>query len=84
MRYFVRKFTFANIFKKYVHHIFPSSQHSEEGEMEYVNMEGYMEKLPINKKKATLLKTWKRRFFKAEDGVLYYYEVNMHICVVDD
>ncbi len=43
--------------------------------MEYVNMEGYMEKLPINKKKATLLKTWKRRYFKAEDGVLYYYEV---------
>ena len=48
--------------------VFSSSQHSEEGEMEYVNMEGYMEKLPINKKKATLLKTWKRRFFKAEDG----------------
>ena len=52
--------------------------------MEYVNMEGYMEKLPINKKKATLLKTWKRRFFKAEDGVLYYYEVNMRTCAVDD
>ncbi|CAH1784937.1 unnamed protein product, partial [Owenia fusiformis] len=39
-----------------------------------INMEGYMEKLPLNKKKATLLKTWKRRFFKAQDGRLHYYE----------
>ena len=35
-----------------------------------------MEKLPMNKKKATLLKTWKRRFFRAADGWLHYYEVN--------
>ena len=34
-----------------------------------------MEKLPMNKKKATLLKTWKRRFFRAADGWLHYYEV---------
>ena len=34
-----------------------------------------MEKLPMNKKKATLLKTWKRRFFRAKDGWLHYYEV---------
>ncbi len=47
----------------------------KEDHLEYVNMEGYMEKLPMNKKKATLLKTWKRRFFKAKDGHLYYYEV---------
>ena len=38
-------------------------------------MEGLMEKLPMNKKKATLLKTWKRRFFRAKDGWLHYYEV---------
>jgi hypothetical protein len=37
-------------------------------------MEGLMEKLPMNKKKATLLKTWKRRFFRAKDGWLHYYE----------
>ena len=43
----------------------------------YINMEGYMEKLPQNKTKATLLKTWKRRYFKAKDGVLYYYEVSV-------
>lgn len=43
----------------------------------FVAMQGLMEKLPMNKKKATLLKTWKRRFFKAEDGWLYYYEVKL-------
>ncbi|XP_041348280.1 uncharacterized protein LOC121367897 isoform X2 [Gigantopelta aegis] len=43
---------------------------------QFVCMEGYMEKLPMNKKKATLLKTWKRRFFKATDGWLYYYETS--------
>lgn len=44
----------------------------------FVAMQGLMEKLPMNKKKATLLKTWKRRFFKAEDGWLYYYETSNH------
>ena len=46
-----------------------------ENELTYVNVEGYMEKLPLNKKKATLLKTWKKRYFKAFNGHLYYYEV---------
>ena len=41
----------------------------------FIGMEGLMEKLPMNKKKATLLKTWKRRFFRAADGWLHYYEV---------
>ncbi|XP_053378096.1 uncharacterized protein LOC123530617 isoform X2 [Mercenaria mercenaria] len=40
----------------------------------FIGMEGLMEKLPMNKKKATLLKTWKRRFFRAQDGWLHYYE----------
>ncbi|KAL5013271.1 hypothetical protein ScPMuIL_007541, partial [Solemya velum] len=40
----------------------------------FVAMEGLMEKLPMNKKKATLLKTWKRRYFRATDGWLHYYE----------
>ena len=48
----------------------------------YINMEGYMEKLPMNKKKATLLKTWKRRYFKAMDGALYYYEVSLMTCSI--
>lgn len=41
-----------------------------------------MEKLPMNKKKATLLKTWKRRFFRATDGWLYYYEVQDQVIVI--
>ncbi|CAG5131460.1 unnamed protein product, partial [Candidula unifasciata] len=45
---------------------------------QYITMEGLMEKLPMNKRKATLLKTWKRRFFKAQDGWLYYYETSNH------
>ena len=47
----------------------------------FVAMEGLMEKLPMNKKKATLLKTWKRRFFRAKDGWLYYYEVRQQFSV---
>ncbi|GFR79245.1 actin [Elysia marginata] len=43
---------------------------------QFISMEGLMEKLPMNKKKATLLKTWKRRFFRAKDGWLYYYETS--------
>ncbi|XP_052283896.1 uncharacterized protein LOC127880612 isoform X2 [Dreissena polymorpha] len=42
----------------------------------FIGMEGLMEKLPMNKKKATLLKTWKRRFFRAQDGWLHYYETS--------
>lgn len=41
----------------------------------YIPMEGYMEKLPLGKKKSTFWKSWKRRFFRAKDGYLYYYEV---------
>ncbi|ELT96564.1 hypothetical protein CAPTEDRAFT_227200, partial [Capitella teleta] len=45
----------------------------------YVSMEGYMEKLPLNKRKATLLKTWKRRYFKANAGSLCYFESKSHV-----
>lgn len=31
----------------------------------------------MNKKKVILLKIWKRRFFKVEDGWFYYYEVKL-------
>ncbi|XP_064607128.1 uncharacterized protein LOC135471735 isoform X1 [Liolophura sinensis] len=42
----------------------------------FISMEGVMEKLPMGKRKSTLLKTWKRRYFKAADGWLHYYEHN--------
>ncbi|XP_069142440.1 uncharacterized protein [Argopecten irradians] len=44
----------------------------------FIGMEGLMEKLPMNKKKSTLLKTWKRRFFRAKDGWLHYFEPHNH------
>ena len=53
----------------------PVPQQVEDISHQFISMEGLMEKLPMNKKKATLLKTWKRRFFRAKDGWLYYYEV---------
>lgn len=43
---------------------------------QFISMEGLMEKLPMNKKKSTLLKTWKRRFFQAKDGWMKYYETS--------
>ncbi|XP_036360167.1 uncharacterized protein LOC115213538 isoform X7 [Octopus sinensis] len=41
---------------------------------DFIGMEGVMEKLPMNKKKSTLLKTWKRRYFMAKNGWLVYYD----------
>ena len=35
---------------------------------------GYMQKLPINQAKSTLTKGWKRRYFRAMQGNLFYYE----------
>lgn len=55
--------------------IISNYQNAKDISDKFVAMEGLMEKLPMNKKKATLLKTWKRRFFRAKDGWLYYYEV---------
>ncbi|KAF4523575.1 hypothetical protein B566_EDAN014323 [Ephemera danica] len=41
-----------------------------------VTIEGYLEKLPSGKKKATFWNAWKRRYFRAKDGCLYYYQNN--------
>ncbi len=35
---------------------------------------GYLEKLPVGKSKASIMKGWRRRYFRAVDGNLYYYE----------
>ncbi|XP_076064584.1 uncharacterized protein LOC143038846 [Oratosquilla oratoria] len=42
----------------------------------YINIEGYLEKLPSGRKKATFWNAWKRRYFIAKDGILYYYQNN--------
>ncbi|XP_028398230.1 uncharacterized protein LOC114521861 [Dendronephthya gigantea] len=41
---------------------------------EVIHMAGYLEKLPVNKKKATLLKSWRKRYFKIFNGKLFYFE----------
>lgn len=41
-----------------------------------VRIEGYLEKLPKGTQKSTVLKRWHRRYFKARDGELFYYDDN--------
>lgn len=40
----------------------------------YINMEGYLEKLPSGRKKATYWNPWKRKYFQAKDGYLSCFE----------
>ncbi|XP_070576743.1 uncharacterized protein [Ptychodera flava] len=51
-------------------------QGSDDGSIGTCRMEGYIEKLPIGQSKATLMKGWKRRYFRAKEGNLFYYEDN--------
>lgn len=41
---------------------------------EFARHYGYLEKLPLNQSKATVLKGFKRRYFRAKEGNIYYYE----------
>ena len=41
---------------------------------EFARQYGYLEKLPLNQSKATVLKGFKRRYFRAKEGNIYYYE----------
>ena len=34
-----------------------------------------MEKLPMGRRRASLIKKWKKRYFRAKAGNLFYYEV---------
>ncbi|XP_037070966.1 actin-like isoform X2 [Pollicipes pollicipes] len=55
----------------------PEPAHRPQGqEKGYINIEGWLEKLPSGRKKATFWNAWKRRYFKAKDGFLYYYQTN--------
>ncbi|KAG1658682.1 actin [Nymphon striatum] len=53
---------------------YPEIKHTLCDSTQYVNIEGYLEKLPSGRKKATFWNPWKRKYFKAKDGYLYYYE----------
>eukprot|EP00118_Oscarella_pearsei_P001325 m.7147 g.7147 ORF g.7147 m.7147 type:complete len:1672 (+) comp17893_c0_seq1:82-5097(+) len=39
-----------------------------------VRAEAYLDKLPLNQRKPSLLHGWKKRYFKATDGNLFYYD----------
>ncbi|XP_022101203.1 uncharacterized protein LOC110984894 isoform X2 [Acanthaster planci] len=39
-----------------------------------VSMEGYMEKLPMGRRRASFIKKWKKRYFRSKQGNLFYYE----------
>ena len=40
-----------------------------------ISMEGYMEKLPMGRRRASFIKKWKKRYFRSKQGNLFYYEV---------
>ncbi|XP_076304014.1 uncharacterized protein LOC143222053 isoform X3 [Tachypleus tridentatus] len=50
--------------------------HSEDVQenTEYINIEGYLEKLPSGRKKVTYWNPWKLKYFCAKDGFLYSYD----------
>ncbi|CAG0896009.1 unnamed protein product, partial [Darwinula stevensoni] len=41
----------------------------------YTNLEGYLEKLPSGRRKATFWNAWKKRYFKLHNGYLSYYQM---------
>lgn len=42
-----------------------------------VNLEGFLERLPSGRTKATFWNAWKRCYFRAKDGFLYCYAVSV-------
>ncbi|XP_066965934.1 uncharacterized protein [Macrobrachium rosenbergii] len=58
---------------KRLYYVPDAPKHHSQGTT-YINIEGYLEKLPSGRKKATFWNAWKRRYFVAKDGVLYYYQ----------
>ncbi|XP_071960359.1 uncharacterized protein [Antedon mediterranea] len=52
----------------------PHVQEKPKIRSEVVNMEGYMEKLPMGRRRASFIKKWKKRYFRAKEGNLFYYE----------
>ncbi|CAB4016544.1 Hypothetical predicted protein [Paramuricea clavata] len=51
-----------------------NTEEVENADAEEIHMAGYLEKLPVNQKKATLLKSWRKRYFKILHGKLFYFE----------
>jgi hypothetical protein len=54
----------------------PTVAQCEEDGNVCINIEGYLEKLPSGRRKATFWNAWKSRYFRLKDGSLFYYQVN--------
>ena len=54
----------------------PTIAQCEEDGNVCINIEGYLEKLPSGRRKATFWNAWKSRYFRLKDGSLFYYQVN--------
>ncbi|XP_043228774.1 uncharacterized protein LOC122384970 [Amphibalanus amphitrite] len=55
----------------------PQPSGRSHSKLRFTNIEGWLEKLPSGMTKATFWNAWKRRYFKAKDGFLYYYQNNV-------
>ncbi|GAB6021406.1 hypothetical protein CHUAL_004016 [Chamberlinius hualienensis] len=42
----------------------------------YINMEGYLEQLPVGRKQGTFWNAWKRHYLKLKDGYLFCYQTS--------
>ena len=42
---------------------------------DHCRYKGFLNKLPIGQNRATVIKGWKRRYFKVKEGAIFYYEM---------
>ncbi|XP_054721979.1 uncharacterized protein LOC129231640 [Uloborus diversus] len=60
--------------------------HSEplKKQIRYINKEGYLEKLPSGRKKATYWNPWKTKYIKLKDGFFYCYDYSIDVSILPD
>ncbi|KAG8195652.1 hypothetical protein JTE90_004987 [Oedothorax gibbosus] len=51
-----------------------SNEPQRKSTSKYINKEGYLEKLPSGRKKATYWNPWKKKYIKLKDGFLFCYD----------
>ncbi|XP_067931643.1 uncharacterized protein [Watersipora subatra] len=71
-RVFMKKWSPAKLLSE-LYNLKLAEEFTVEGD-DIINMEGYLERMPVGKNKDTLLKTWKRTYCKAVDGVIYFHD----------
>ena len=53
--------------------------HPDVADVDYCRYKGFLNKLPMGQNKATVIKGWKRRYFKVKEGSIFYYETREDI-----